>query len=102
MFNKRKLLLGIITAIVILFATIETVVVLKKEASFLCIFITCVILVGYADVRWTLGYIEKHPGASWRRIPTFRENEPILNVYCLNFYKWLIILSIAFLMSTRL
>lgn len=102
MLHKGKLILGIITAIVVLFAIIEIVVISKEETAFLCIFISCGILIGYADVRWTLGYLEKHPGASWRRLPTLGENEPVLNVYCLNFYKWLIILSIAFFMSMKL
>ena len=99
MFHKGKLLLGMITGIVVLLAVIEVIVVKKDNTASVLISGICMILIGYADARWTLAYLEKHPEASWRRLPTFKKDAPILNVYCLNFYKWLLVLSIAFFLS---
>ena len=89
-FDKCRLMLGIITALVAVIAFVYVSVILKDDNLLVAVFIALSVGMFYSSHRWMDGYLKKNPKASWRKLPRFQIDEPILNVYCLNFYKWII------------
>ena len=88
-FDRRKLIFSAITTVIALIAVIN-VRSLQNDWHYTVLPIMLFIGFGYSNYKWTDGYLKRNPGASWRKLPRFLHDEPALNVYCLNFYKWIL------------
>ena len=83
-------MLGIITALVAVIAFVYVSVILKDDNLLVAVFIALSVGMFYSSHRWMDGYLKKNPKESWRKLPRFQKDEPVLNVYCFNYYKWII------------
>ena len=89
-FDRCRLMLGIITALVAVIAFVYVSVILKDDNLLVAVFIALSVGMFYSSHRWMDGYLKKNPKESWRKLPRFQKDEPVLNVYCFNYYKWII------------
>ena len=91
--DRQKLIVSAITTLVALIAAIY---VRSLQNNWQYIVLPIMLFIGfvYSNHKWTDGYLKKNPESSWRKLPRFLDDEPALNVYCLNFYKWILFLTV--------
>ena len=89
-FDKTKLIISTITGWFGLSWMLYDMLFAGVKHPSIMPFLFCGILFAYSEMRWTIGYHRRYPNESWiwRQVPRFQENEPDLNVYCLNAYMW--------------
>ena len=87
--NNKKLLAIIIHFVAVLGIEVCLLLLHATMAVYSMLAVICGALCLYNEIRWVTGYRSIND-VYWRSLPFILKNQPDLNAYCLNFYKWLL------------
>jgi hypothetical protein len=100
--DKAKMITGIVTGLIVLFGIIEAAIIKKDDNLMLIPVFSCAIGWFYSNFKWVSGFLSKNPDKSWRQLPRFLKDDPTLNAYCFNFYKWFALIVLFAIIMIKL